>query len=97
MREEDDRSESQSEDDFSILLRSLSQLQDVHLAGGRGTTSIPALPTIVAIGNQSDGKSSTIGTHFSLILIFILRFLGGFLQMKAKIKMYLFFLSKHRL
>ncbi len=51
--------EEQGSADFSILLRTLSELQDVHLAAGSGT--IPSLPTIVAIGNQSDGKSSTIG------------------------------------
>jgi hypothetical protein len=51
--------EEQGSADFSILLRTLSELQDVHLAAGSGT--IPPLPTIVAIGNQSDGKSSTIG------------------------------------
>jgi hypothetical protein len=59
-----------SSHDFSVLLRALSQLQDAaappHLAAGGGTTTnglLPTtLPTIVAIGNQSDGKSSTIGT-----------------------------------
>jgi hypothetical protein len=58
---------SSSSDDFSILLRTLSQLQDVHLAADSGT--IPTLPTIVAIGNQSDGKSSTIGRLHILLKI----------------------------
>ena len=63
MADYDGHKSDSSSRDFSVLLRALSQLQDAHLAVNSGTTTplLPTLPTIVAIGNQSDGKSSTIG------------------------------------
>ncbi len=67
--------------DFSILLRTLSELQDVHLAAGSGT--IPPLPTIVAIGNQSDGKSSTIGKARLSCILTIFSFLHHFPRFKV--------------